>query len=230
MFRHRRVALSVVLFSLLGVWAGCGRGTPAPEPRSGNKPAARPKDGPPTTAAAAETKSKPKPVEAPPPRSIPQVALSDELMATCLVNVGDMIPAGQVVAADGKPQAVRSLLGKKLTVLFFWTTANPYSMEEVEDLNADIAQPLADKGVAVVGINHGDTPEKVRDVAKQLKLAFPVFHDTKAEFFGKLAKEKVLRTYLLDAQGKILWFDVEYSRSTQRDLSLAIDVALGKAG
>jgi hypothetical protein len=54
--------------------------------------------------------------------------------------------------------------------------------------------------------------------------------DPKNEYFAKVAREKVLRTYLLDADGKILWFDVEYSRSTHRDLLQGIDVALGKAG
>ena len=34
--------------------------------------------------------------------------------------------------------------------------------------------------------------------------------------------------YLLDAQGKILWFDVEYSRSTREDLVQGIRVALGE--
>jgi hypothetical protein len=35
------------------------------------------------------------------------------------------------------------------------------------------------------------------------------------------------RTYLLDPTGKILWFDVEYSRSTRRDLSEALDAMVG---
>ncbi len=34
------------------------------------------------------------------------------------------------------------------------------------------------------------------------------------------------RTYLVDSQGKILWFDMEYSRSTRRDLRDAIRVVL----
>jgi peroxiredoxin Q/BCP len=170
-------------------------------------------------------------VEEPPPKpTIPQVGLSAELLATCVVKVGDRMPDAELPDPDGKPQSIASLKGKKLTVVFFWTADNPYSLGEVEDLNEDVARDYADKGVRLVGINHGDTSEKVRQKVKELALAFPVLMDPKNEYYAKVAREKVLRTYLLDADGKILWFDVEYSRSTHRDLLQAIDVALGKAG
>jgi hypothetical protein len=37
------------------------------------------------------------------------------------------------------------------------------------------------------------------------------------------------RTYLLDSSGKILWFDLEYSRSTRRELNQAIRYVLKSA-
>lgn len=170
-------------------------------------------------------------VEEPPPKpTIPQVGLSAELLATCVVKVGDRMPEAELSDPDGKPHSIAALRGKKFTVLFFWTADNPYSLGEVEDLNDDVAKAYADQGLKVIGINHGDTPEKVRQKAKELTLAFPVVMDPKNDYFGKIAREKVLRTYLLDADGRILWFDVEYSRSTRRDLLQAIDVALGKNG
>ena len=174
--------------------------------------------------------AKPQAEEPPPKPTIPQVGLSAELLATCVVNVGDRMPDAELPDPDGKPQSITSLKGKKLTVLFFWTADNPYSVGEVEDLNDDVARAYADQGVKVVGINHGDTPEKVRQKVKELAVRFPVLMDPKNEYFAKVAREKVLRTYLLDADGKILWFDVEYSRTTRRDLLQAIDVVLGKTG
>jgi peroxiredoxin Q/BCP len=175
--------------------------------------------------------AEPVPAPEPPPKpTIPQVGLSAELLATCVVKVGDRMPEGELPDPEGKSLSLASLRGKNLTVLFFWTADNPYSLGEIEDLNDDVARAYADQGVKVVGVNHSDSPEKVRQKVKELSVGFPVLMDPKNEYFAKVAKEKVLRTYLLDADGKILWFDVEYSRSTRRDLLQAINVALGKTG
>jgi len=165
----------------------------------------------------------------PPPRpTIPTVSMSKDLAATCRVQVGDKMPRGELPDVDGKPQSLQKLLGKKLTVVFFWTTESPYSLGEVEDQNDDVVKDYAGKGVQVIGINQGDPAEKVRAALKEAGAKYPVLLDANGDYFKKVASEKTLRTYLLDAQGKILWFDTEYSRATRRDLLQAIDAALGK--
>jgi len=51
--------------------------------------------------------------------------------------------------------------------------------------------------------------------------------DADGSAMAKVGLEKLPRTYLLDAQGKILWFDIEYSRSTRRELLEAVRFVLG---
>ena len=80
----------------------------------------------------------------------------------------------------------------------------------------------------MIGINHGDGAEKVRAAVKESAPRYPLLLDAGGAYFKRVATEKVLRTYLLDAQGRILWFDTEYSRATRRDLLQAIDAALSK--
>jgi hypothetical protein len=80
----------------------------------------------------------------------------------------------------------------------------------------------------VIGIDLGDKAEKVRELIESVGVKYPILLDTGGAYFKKLASEKMLRTYLLDAHGKILWFDTEYSRATRRDLLQAIDAALSK--
>jgi peroxiredoxin len=165
----------------------------------------------------------------PPPRpAIPKVSMSKDLLATCRVQVGDKMPEGQLSDVDGKPQSLGKLFGKRLTVVFFWTAESPYSMGEVEDQNDDVVKDYADQGVQVIGINQGDPAEKVRAALKEAGVKYPVLLDGNGDYFKKVATEKTLRTYLLDAQGRILWFDTEYSRATRRDLLQAIDAALSK--
>jgi peroxiredoxin len=168
-------------------------------------------------------------VKQPAPRpTIPKVSLSKDLLATCRVQVGDKMPVGELPDVDGKPQSLQKLFGKKLTVVFFWIAESPYSMGEVEDQNDDVVKDYAAKGVQVIGINQGDPVEKVRAALKETPVKYPVLLDASGAYFKKVATEKILRTYLLNAQGKILWFDTEYSRATRRDLLQAIDAALGK--
>ena len=50
--------------------------------------------------------------------------------------------------------------------------------------------------------------------------------DPQGEYFKTVAKEKLPRVYLLDASGKILWFDIDYARAMRRDLQTAIRAVL----
>jgi peroxiredoxin len=172
----------------------------------------------------------------PPPATMPTVNLSDELRANCLVKVGDVMPKTDQLDINGKTQSLASLYGKKLTVVCFWTAVDRRSALEtaniLRSLTGEIAKPFADKGVQVIGIelarNDVDKAawESVRKAVSELP--FPCLSDGKGQYLAYLCKDdKVPRVYLLDAKGKILWFDVEYSRSTREDLVQGIRVALG---
>ena len=46
--------------------------------------------------------------------------------------------------------------------------------------------------------------------------------DPDRQAFAQIASDLLPRSYLLGADGEILWLDVEYSRSTRRELRNAI--------
>lgn len=168
------------------------------------------------------------PATPPPPRTIPKVVLTKSLDATCLVKVGDSFPDGDLVDLEGQAQTLQVLWGSKLTVVVFWAGDNPYAQQELQDLQRSVAEPYESKGVQAVGINVKDSPETVRAKLDQAKATFPNLRDADGVFFAKVATAKLPRTYLLDAEGKILWFDLEYSTATRRNLLQAIQVALGE--
>ena len=161
---------------------------------------------------------------------IPQVKLTEALAATCLVRVGDAMPLAELPAIGGGVTPLADAYGEKLTVLFFWNGASIYAMTELEDLTEDVAQPFAEKGVRVIGVNEGDPPEEAAGQAEGVGAKFANFLDLDGAYFAKVATEtkKMPRTFLLDAEGKILWFDIEYSSTTRRDLLQGIQVALGE--
>lgn len=181
---------------------------------------------------AASQKSKPQEPSA--PLTIPEVTLSEELRAACIVNTGDTMPEGELPGPDGKPHALNSLFGEKLTVVCFWTLGSNSRSQRVataalQDLMNEVAVPFGEKGVSVIGVNVGDAPAAVDQTFSGADATFPNLLDPKGEFFAKLAKDrKMPRVYLLDAEGRILWFDVEFGRNSRWELVQSIRAALGK--
>ncbi len=166
------------------------------------------------------------PPEPPPAPKFPDVNLPAELAKTCLVKVGDSMPEAELTSVEGKRVALRSTFGKKFTIVLFWQSENLYATQALEYLELDVAKPFAEKGVRVVGISVKDSPEAARKAIEEAGAKYVNLLDPKGVYFAKVATEKIPRVYLLDAAGKILWLDTEYSSSTQRDLERAIKYKL----
>ena len=166
--------------------------------------------------------------EPPPEPTIPDVALTEKDADASLVKVGDAMPGDTLQDLNGKHVELHSLLGEKLSVICFWNASQTSSLQAVQELEKYVAAPYAAKGVAVIGINVGDAPQVAAEKAALADAKFPILLDPGSAYFKKVATKTLPRVYLLDADGKVLWFDIEYSRSMRRDLLQGIDVALGK--
>jgi peroxiredoxin len=243
---------SIAMF--LGCWETSKTGQSKPSARQDgakSAPAAQPAEQSPQTSQAnaggntqsgatvkseSETKTaskRNKPPTPPPPLTIPKVGLTDSLRATCLVTVGDLMPNGELASADGNKVALESQLGEKYTVVFFWSEgASNYARlaanAALHDLQTDIAEPYAAKGIKVLGINVSDKPQSVGPELERNGVKIPVYFDPDGAYFSKVAKTLLPRVYLLDSSGKIVWFDTEYSQSTRRNLAMAVKVVLGE--
>jgi peroxiredoxin len=157
---------------------------------------------------------------------MPPVLMTDREAKTCQVKVGDTLPDVRLPTLDGNEEMLKDLYGQRLTVVLFWKATQPYAVEELGDLQHLVADRFADKQVKVVGIDVQDQPEVVKEKLSAEKVAYPNLIDATGSAFAQVATSQMPRTYLVDAQGKILWFDVEYSRSTRRDLLRAIRATL----
>ncbi|NLX99371.1 MAG: redoxin domain-containing protein [Rhodopirellula sp.] len=171
-----------------------------------------------------------KPEEPAPPPKIPAVAMTEAMAATNLVSVGDSLPEGQLVDLKGDARSLKDSYGPQLAVVLFWNGENLYALQELQDLQIDVFEPYKDRGVGVIGVYVGDSAEVAREKTESAGATYPQLLDKDGAYFAKVAKEHLPRTYLLDAEGKILWFDLEYSTGTRRNLQQAIEVALSQAG
>lgn len=162
-----------------------------------------------------------------PDAKMPKVLLTEAHGQSSLIKVGDRLPTVELRDLDGNQTPTEKLFGSRLTIVVFWSSNNPYAVEELRDLGPDVAQRYSGAGVRVIAINEQESPEQVRQVADQVKPIFPMLLDPQGTALGQVAKGHLPRTYLITPDGKVLWFDLEYSRSTRRDLQQAIQAALG---
>jgi len=185
-------------------------------------------DGTGTSAKSVETSPREK-RESDDPLQVPEVQLPESQAALCKVQVGDKMPEIELPGADGKSTKLADLYGERLTVVCFLAPTGYMSTSLVHDLGPDIIEPEADRGVAVVGIVVGKTVEELHLWLEDQPIDFPVLADAQTQALELVGTERVPRVYVLDPQGQILWFDIQYSRSTRRDLQQTIDAVLGPA-
>jgi hypothetical protein len=95
-------------------------------------------------------------------------------------------------------------------------------------MGPDVIEPFKESGVAVAGIGVSESAESVAAALEQAGAAFPNLLDADGKAFAMVGSERLPRTYLLDPQGKVLWFDIEYSLSTRRELHQALRSVTGR--
>jgi hypothetical protein len=140
--------------------------------------------------------------------AIPAVILSADHKTMTRVAVGEAFPSIEGVAANQ---------GAKATIVA--VPGGPEWMNEMftGDLKDDFAPKYADAGVKFVTLAGPALGDKVASLSID-----------KAKLNETLGEGRGPRVYVLDASGKVAWFDIEYSLSTHRDLHAALDELVGK--
>jgi peroxiredoxin len=243
---YRRIAA----IALLAMFAGCQTGmkSPAVAKADGPKPLVTATDN--IKAAAPTTKQPKLPAKRPAetadakeagpqvrtafyradakPTSMPHVLLSKGDEAACKVKVGDAMPAIELpkLGETGKTK-LSDLLGKKATVVVFWKGDRRMSQQQLADVGADVVAPFGKQGVAVVGVAVDEPAKDAEATFKKSGAAFTNLHDADGKAFAQVGTGRFPRTYVLDPSGKIVWFDIEYSLATRRELHQALRTLAG---
>jgi len=164
-----------------------------------------------------------------PPAEIPPVTLSKAHEALCKVKVGDHMPDITAPPLGGQaPEKLATHFGKKATVVVFWKVDSRMSREQLADMGPDVVEPFAEAGVAVIGVAVGAAEADAQTALQKAGAKFYSLLDADRKAFAKVGSQKLPRTYLLDPKGKILWFDIEYSLGTRRELNQALRALAGE--
>jgi peroxiredoxin len=161
------------------------------------------------------------------PATIPPVLMTEGHKSLCLVGVGDQMPDVELPQVGGRQNKLADLYGKKATVVVFWKGDRRMALTELTDLGPDVVEPFQGAGVAVVGIAVDESANSARSAVRQAGAKFPNLLDADGTAFAKVGSAKLPRTYLLDPSGKVLWFDIEYSQTTRRELAQALEAVVG---
>ena len=162
----------------------------------------------------------------PPPPAIPLVLLSEGHKRLCKVDVGDSFPQLSLPRLGGPTTALASLRGKQATVVLFWHPDRWMARMALVDMQRDVASKFPAEKVAVVGIAVRQAAGPVQTSLNEVQATFPQLLDTSGTAFAAVGSAALPRIYVLNTAGKIVWFDIEYSEGTRRELQQALDVLM----
>lgn len=156
------------------------------------------------------------------PAGVPPVLLSDGHAKLCKVDVGDSFPAISLPQASGGSASLDEIAGKRATVVLFWTPDRWMSRAALGDLAKDISAEQLAAGVALVGVAVGQDGGAVQAEIDKAGAKFTQWLDADGKAFAQVGSVALPRLYVLDAERRIVWFDVEYSEATRRELRQAL--------
>ena len=119
---------------------------------------------------------------------------------------------------QGTDQTVAGLLSDKLTVkLLFWSMREALGRGQVRRLQSEtFVQPFHQDGVNVIAVHVGEGADGRTHALSGSSGGISLSaRYQQIGFHGRRHGEFAARTYLLDAQGQVLWMDIFYARSTR---------------
>jgi hypothetical protein len=168
------------------------------------------------------------------PSAIPPVVLSTQHRKLTKVKVGDKLPEASLRSArnpDAEAQPLSLGQGRAATVVALFRGRGRMTRTMLRDLRYDVAEtydkldggPEAKRAVTVTAIAVSMTAEEATGVAKETGYPGNLALDPEGEYFAQVGAERLPHIYVLDAEGKIVWMDIEYSPSTRRELRQTLE-------
>jgi peroxiredoxin len=115
--------------------------------------------------------------------------------------VGQPAPVFALQNVRGEPVSLDRYRGK-IVVMNLWASWCPPCRAEMPDLQR-LSAAYAARGVAVVGVNEGESPQRASAFARSLGIAFPIWVDTQQQYGRVLAALGMPTTTILDRSGNV---------------------------
>ncbi len=146
-----------------------------------------------------------------PPEGAAEVAKFGSPFGGGSAMVGRTLPEFTLQDLAGQEVAAGSLKGKPVLVNFWATWCEPCreEMPKIQELEREFAA----KGLVVLGINDGETPETARKYIEENHYTFRVLLDRDKSVGGKFSVSGIPAVFLIDRDGKVRAQYTGYSTS-----------------
>jgi len=115
---------------------------------------------------------------------------------------GDAAPVFALRDDRGAPVSLQEYRGRIL-VMNLWASWCPPCRAEMPDLQR-LYERYSDRGVAIVGVNEGESPERARAFADSLRIRFPIWIDGAQRYGRTYAALGLPTTVILDRRGFVV--------------------------
>jgi len=122
--------------------------------------------------------------------------------AAAAVRVGDLLPKLALTDLKGAPLVIPDGLRGKVAVILFWTAGCSSCKEDIPALDA-LYREYQRKGLIVVAVNLGESPDNVQAALKGLGVSYPVLIDQQSRSVASYDVIGVPRVFILDRNGSV---------------------------
>jgi peroxiredoxin len=145
-----------------------------------------------------------------------------------LTNVGQRMPSFTVTTLDGAKVSISDLKGK-VVLVNFWATWCPPCLVEMPRLEKEVWQKYKSSEFVMVAIAREQTENEITAFRQEYKYSFPMAADTEREVYKLFGNGGIPRSYVVGADGKIVFQSVGYNAREFDNMKKAIQKELAKA-
>ena len=115
---------------------------------------------------------------------------------------GRVAPVFELQDDRGTAVSLRDYRGK-VVILNLWASWCPPCRAEMPDLQR-LQRAYASRGLVVVGINQGESPDRARAFAQSLGIAFPIWIDDQQQYGRVLTAQGLPTTVVVGRDGRVI--------------------------
>lgn len=142
-----------------------------------------------------------------------------------IVEKGQQVPAF-TINMDEQSFSIEDYEGKVVMINFFATWCGP-CRQEMPFLQKNVWEKYKDhSNFKIMSIGRGHTHGEVASFKEKQGLGFPMYGDQDKSIYSKFAKGYIPRNYIVNADGKIIYASVGFSKEEFEEMLALLDQLL----